>query len=103
MGKEAVEKGKTEEPFAYIIPRDQNDPITVSKMIDILQTGAVEVNYSDKQFTIGNTIYPADSYVIYLSQPNGRYVKDLFEEQDYPDLRTSRNETPLRPYDGFAR
>ena len=99
MGKEAVEKGKTDEPFAYIIPRDQNDPVTVSKMIEILQTGAVEVNYSDKEFTIGNTIYPADSYIIYLSQPNGRYVKDLFEEQEYPDLRTSRNQTPLRPYD----
>jgi hypothetical protein len=44
-------------------------------------------------------IYPANSYIIYLAQPNGRYVKDLMEEQSYPDLRKSRTEAPLTPYD----
>ncbi|HOI28740.1 MAG TPA: M14 family metallopeptidase [Melioribacteraceae bacterium] len=99
MGKEAIEKGKKGEPFAYVIPRDQNDPVTTAKMIEILQLGAVEVNFSDKQFIVDNTIYPANSYVIYLAQPNGRYVKDLMEEQSYPDLRKSRSESPIRPYD----
>jgi len=99
MGKEAIEKGLKGKPFAFVIPRDQNDPVSVSKMIEILQLGGVEVHFSDKQFTIENTIYPADSYIIYLSQPNGLYVKDLFEEQNYPDLRTSREQTPIQPYD----
>ena len=99
MGKEAVEKGKTGNPFAYIVPCKQNDPVTTSKMIDILMKGGVEVNFTDKAFTIGSITYPAESYVIYLAQPNGRYVKDLFEEQDYPDLRKSRDEKPHSPYD----
>ncbi len=99
MGKEAIEKGRKGEPFAFVIPRDQNDPVTTAKMIEILQLGAVEVNFSDKQFVVDNTIYPANSYVIYLAQPNGRYVKDLMEEQSYPDLRNSRTESPIRPYD----
>ncbi|MDQ7816156.1 MAG: M14 family metallopeptidase [Melioribacteraceae bacterium] len=99
MGKEAVEKGRTEKPFAYVIPRDQNDPVTTAKMIEILQLGAVEVNFSEKQFVVDNMIYPANSYVIYLAQPNGRYVKDLMEEQSYPDLRKSRTESPITPYD----
>lgn len=99
MGKEAVEKGRTEKPFAYVIPRDQNDPVTTAKMIEILQLGAVEVNFSEKQFVVDNMIYPANSYVIYLEQPNGRYVKDLMEEQSYPDLRKSRTESPITPYD----
>ncbi|MFA3783976.1 M14 family zinc carboxypeptidase [Melioribacteraceae bacterium 4301-Me] len=99
MCKDAVEKGKTESPYAFVIPRDQHDPVTTSKMIEILQLGGVEVNYSDKEFKIDNITYPANSYIIYLAQPNGRYVKDLFEEQDYPDLRTSRTQTPIRPYD----
>ncbi|MCX6170360.1 MAG: M14 family metallopeptidase [Ignavibacteriales bacterium] len=99
MNKDAIEKGKEGNPFAYVIPRDQKDPQTTSKMIEMLQLGAVEVNFIDKEFKIDNTIYPANSYIIYTAQPNGRYVKDLFEEQTYPDLRKSKTETPLRPYD----
>lgn len=99
MAKEAIDKGKNEKPFAYVIPRDQNDPVTTSKMIEILQTGAVEVHFSEKEFIVDNIIYPANSYIIYLAQPNGRYVKDLMEEQRYPDLRKSRSEPPIVPYD----
>lgn len=99
MGKDAVEKGKIGNPYAYIIPRYQNDPITTSRMIEILQEGAVEVNWSESEFRIDNITYPAESYVIFLAQPNGRYAKDLFEEQFYPDLRKSKKETPIEPYD----
>lgn len=99
MGKDAVEKGKTGNPYAYIIPRNQNDPVTTSRMIEILQEGAVEVNWMEKEFIIDNITYPAKSYVIFLAQPNGRYAKDLFEEQFYPDLRKSKKETPIEPYD----
>lgn len=99
MGKDAVEKGKLGNPFAYIIPRSQNDPITTSRMIEILQEGAVEVHWMENEFKIDNITYPAQSYVIFLEQPNGRYVKDLFEEQFYPDLRKSKKENPIEPYD----
>ncbi|KAF0141938.1 MAG: carboxypeptidase [Stygiobacter sp.] len=99
MGKEAIEEGKKGNPFAYVIPRDQKDPQTTSKMIEMLRLGGVEVNWSEKEFMLGSTIYPANSYIIYTAQPYGKYVKDLFEEQRYPDLRKSRSETPIRPYD----
>ena len=99
VAKAAIEAGEAGNPYMYIIPGGQNDPVTTAKMIEMMQMGAVEVHYADKEFTIGNTIYPADSYVIYLNQPNGKYVKDLMEEQSYPDLRKSRSETPIRPYD----
>jgi hypothetical protein len=99
MGKDAIEKGKTGNPYALIIPRNQNDPVTASRMIEILQEGAVEVNWMENDFRIDNITYPAQSYVIFLAQPNGRYAKDLFEEQFYPDLRKSKKENPIEPYD----
>ncbi len=99
MCKEAVDKGNLGNPFAVVVPRDQKDPQTTSKMIETLQMSAVEVHFSDKEFRVGNKIYPANSYIIFVNQPNGRLVKDSFEKQDYPDLRKSRSETPLRPYD----
>jgi hypothetical protein len=99
MGKDAVEKGKIGNPYAYIIPRNQNDPVTTSKMVEILQQGAVEVGWTENEFKIDNITYPAESYIVFLAQPNGRYAKDLFEEQFYPDLRKSKKETPIEPYD----
>lgn len=99
MCKEAVEEGKAGNPFAFVVPREQRDPQTTSKMIEMLQLGGVEVQFTDKEFKLENKIYPANSYVIYTAQPNGKYVKDLFEEQAYPDLRKARTETPIRPYD----
>ena len=99
MGKEQIELGKKGNPFAFVIPRNQNDPITTAKMIEILQFGGVEVHYTDKEFKVDNVIYPAESYIIFLSQPYGRYAKDLLEEQFYPDLRKNRKDPPIRPYD----
>ncbi len=99
MGKEAVQKGLEGNPFAYVIPRNQKDPHSTAKMIEMLQTGGVEINFTEKEFSVEDKKYPADSYIIYTAQPNGRYVKDLFDIQSYPDLRKSRTESPLRPYD----
>ena len=99
MGKDAIEKGEKGNPYAYIIPRNQNDPVTTSRMIEILQEGAVEVHWMENEFKIDNITYPAQSYMIFLAQPNGRYAKDLFEEQFYPDLRKSKKENPIDPYD----
>ncbi len=99
MGKSAIEEGKKGSPFAFVVPREQRDPQTTSKMIEMLQLGGVEVQFTDKEFKLDNKIYPANSYIIYTAQPYGKYVKDLFEEQAYPDLRKSRSETPIRPYD----
>mgnify|MGYP001579657668 FL=1 len=78
MCKEAIEAGKKGNPFAYDVHRDQKYPQTTSKMIEMLQLGGVEVQYTDKEFKLENKIYAADSYIIYTAQPNGKYVKDLF-------------------------
>ncbi len=67
MGKDAIEKGKTGNPYAYVIPRNQNDPVTTSKMIEILQEGAVEVNWMENEFKIDNITYPATKLCYILS------------------------------------
>ena len=99
MCKDAVESGRKGNPFAYVIPRDQLDSYSTYKMIEALQTGGVEVYWTDKEFQVGNRIFPANSYIIYTAQSNGRYIKDLFDEQRYPDLRKNRSEKPIPPYD----
>ncbi|NIR50288.1 hypothetical protein GWN42_08870 [candidate division KSB1 bacterium] len=99
MNKDAVERGKTEPPFAYVVPTTQHDPVTAADMIDILMQGGVEVHLAEADFIADSYKFKKGSYVISLSQPFRPYVKDMLERQSYPDLHDSPAGPPIRPYD----
>ena len=99
MGSRAVTKGKSEPPYAFVIPAPQEDPVTAARMIEALMLGGVEVHEAAADFMAGNRLYRAGSYVIRLDQPYRAYVKDLLEVQEYPDIRASEKEDFVRPYD----
>ncbi|MFA4947615.1 MAG: M14 family zinc carboxypeptidase [Candidatus Krumholzibacteriia bacterium] len=99
MGLKAVERGKTEKPFAYIIPAPQRDPVTAVRLVEALMLGGVEVHRASKDFTAGDRLYRAGSFVVRLDQPYGRYAKDLLEKQEYPDTRSSDKAPIEKPYD----
>jgi hypothetical protein len=99
MGLKAVERGKTEKPFAYIIPAPQRDPVTAARLVEALMLGGVEVRRASKEFAVGDRLYRAGSFVVGLDQPYGRYAKDLLEKQEYPDTRSSDKAPIEKPYD----
>ena len=39
------------------------------------------------------------AWVMLMDQPFAPLVKELFERQQYPDLRQTPNGPPIRPYD----
>ena len=99
MGKQAIEKGEKEPPFAFLIPPDQRDMITAIKMIETLMLGGVEVHKATDSFTADGITYPAGTYVILMSQPFRAYAKDMLERQEYPDIRLYPEGPPQAPYD----
>jgi len=99
MGKQAIEKGEKEPPFAFLIYPDQRDMITAVKMIETLMLGGVEVHKATAPFTADGINYPADTYVILMSQPFRNYAKDMLERQNYPDIRLYPEGPPQPPYD----
>jgi hypothetical protein len=99
MGLKAVERGKTEKPFAYVIPSPQRDPVTAARLVEALMLGGVEVHRASKDFAVGDRLYRAGSFVVRLDQPYGRYAKDLLEKQEYPDTRSSDKAPLEKPYD----
>lgn len=99
MGERAVKKGKTEAPYGFVFPTPQRDPVTTARLVEALMLGGVEVQRAKKDFQVGDRIFRAGSYVIRCDQPYRAYVKDLLEVQDYPDIRASKQETFVRPYD----
>lgn len=98
--KKAVEYDKA--PYAFIIPLDQDDPVTAAEMLEVLMLGGVEVKRVTEEFAHDGIIYPSGTLVIMLNQPYGSYAKTLLEAQPYPDLRLYPGGPPRRPYDVTA-
>ncbi|MFQ5638756.1 MAG: M14 metallopeptidase family protein [bacterium] len=99
MNLDAIEKGKSEPPYAFVVPASQHDPVTAAQMIDILMQGGVEGHQATGDFFAGNLRFEKGSYVLLLSQPFRPYLKDMLERQTYPDLRDYPGGPPIRPYD----
>jgi len=100
-----VKRGKTEAPFAYIIPPAQNDYLTALKMLETLQFGGVEIHQAAGKFTADGILYPKGTFVIKLAQPLRAYIKSLLEQIYYPDNPWTREYPggpPKRPYDMAA-
>lgn len=99
VAERAIEAGKRDAPYAYIIPAEQHDRPTADKMISILLQQGVEVQRAKSEFTVDGKKYAAGSAVILLAQPYRANVKCLFEAQQYPDRRIYPGGPAEQPYD----
>jgi hypothetical protein len=103
MNKRAIELYAKGSPYAYVIRAEQRDPVAVAKLVQLIQAEAGEVHRAGAPFTADGQQYPAGTYVALLSQPFGRWIKDLLEPQKYPDIRWPFPTVPIdRPYDVSA-
>jgi hypothetical protein len=53
MASETMERGRSEGPYAYVIPADQADPATAAEMVRTLLLQGVEVHQARGSFTAG--------------------------------------------------
>ena len=90
------------EPFAFVIPKGQEDPLAVAELLRVMRTGGVEVHRTRAALTVAGRTYPAGSYVILMQQPWSAFAQSLLERQRYPDLRETPGGPPRRPYDVTA-
>jgi hypothetical protein len=93
-GRRAIEAGRAESPFAYVIPPDQHDVLAAIKLKQLLIQGGIEIQHAQETFGAGGTAFPTGSDIIFLAQPYRAYAKTLIERQDYPGDRYTD-----RPYD----
>ncbi|MGI6644065.1 MAG: M14 family zinc carboxypeptidase [Bacillota bacterium] len=87
------------EPYAFILPRDQRDPVSLYELLKVLHMGQVEIHQASEDFEVDGVTHKSGSYVIRLAQPYGAYAKTLLEVQEYPDLRQYPGGPPKLPYD----
>ncbi|MBI4512903.1 MAG: peptidase M14 [Gemmatimonadetes bacterium] len=100
MGREAIEKGRAGNPFAYVIaPGEQWDAGEAVQLVNVLRRGGVEVHRATEPFQAGGREYPSGSYVVYAAQAFRPHVLDLLERQVYPDRRLYPGGPREPPYD----
>ena len=99
MGLDAINKGDSEPPRAFLVPPDQRDPHTALKMLEVLQRGGVQVRQAVNRFSADGVEYSSGTFVIPMAQPFRAHAKDLLEIQHYPRRRPSAKAPPERPYD----
>ncbi len=98
MALDQIELGTNEPPFAWIVSRDQRDPGTAAKMIEILRRTGIKIEKATESFRAGGVDYPADSWILPAAQAFRPHLKDMMERQQYP-RRTGPDGRPERPYD----
>lgn len=103
MHRRSIELFAAGSPFAYVIPQTQRDPAATARLLALVQAGGAEIHRATGSFTADGQPYDTGTHVVLLSQPFGRWVKDLLEPQIYPDIRwPDPSAPPDRPYDVTA-
>ncbi|HEY7509631.1 MAG TPA: M14 metallopeptidase family protein, partial [Vicinamibacteria bacterium] len=90
------------EPYAFIVPAAQKDPLAATRLLQVMRLGAVEVHRARAPFEAAGRRFAAGTHVIPMAQPFSAFAKSLLERQRYPDLRLYKGGPPLRPYDVTA-
>ena len=96
--RDNIAKFRQEPPFAYVIPREQRDLNTAGTLVEKLLINGIEVHQATRPLAVNGREY-RDAWVVLMDQPFSPLVKELFEKQEYPDLRATPNGPPIRPYD----
>ncbi|MFC1608208.1 M14 metallopeptidase family protein [Candidatus Latescibacterota bacterium] len=99
LARTAIERGKSEPPFAWLVPPGQHDPGTAVDMLQRLHATGIEVHQADESFIADDVTYPADTFIMYCAQPFRAHLNDMMERQVYPNRTQYPGGPPEAPYD----
>ena len=95
-GNRALEKGRTEAPYAWIFPPSQRDSGRLEYLVNQLRKHRIEVHRLTADLTVGGKTWPAGSFVVRMDQPYRNAAVNFLEEQKFPA------DEPNEPYDDIA-
>ncbi|MBV6520557.1 MAG: hypothetical protein MNPFHGCM_00673 [Gemmatimonadaceae bacterium] len=98
-GRDAIRRYRNGAPYAYVIPQEQRDPMAAVELLRRLAFNGIRVSILQRDATFDGLRYPRGSWVIPMDQEYAELVRQLFDIQDYPDLRESPDGPPEQPYD----
>lgn len=97
-GRDTINKFKEDPPYAYFIPQDQRDPVAPVELLRRLAFNGIEVHQLTQEVVHDGISHPAGTWVIPMDQPFSTFTLQLFDIQEYPDVRGPDGELDM-PYD----
>jgi hypothetical protein len=99
IARENIARGESEAPYAFVVPRQQHDPTVAERFIQTLLKSNIRIFQLTHPARVGDTMLDKRSFVVPLAQPYRAFVKNIFENQRYPDIRKNLKAEPELPYD----
>jgi len=90
--KHTVERGRSQAPYAYVIPANQRRPVEAAELMNLIRREGAEVHTASSAFAVGTTQVSRGDYIVRMDQPYNAIVETLLGTQFYAP------ENP-RPYD----
>jgi hypothetical protein len=102
-GRQSIARGRSEPPFAYVVPAEQHDPSAARQMIDVLHENGLRSFVAGERFTIDGRSFAAGSTVFPAAQPYRAFLIEMMERQRYPEVRQGPDTKEIfKPYDVTA-
>ncbi len=107
-GRAQIAKGRTEAPYAYIVPQDQRDPVAPVEMLRRLAFAGLRVYQLAAPAVITSAAgsdapaavtYPAGTWIVPADQEFAALAREVLDVQVYPDIRESPGGPLELPYD----
>jgi hypothetical protein len=102
IGQNAVSRAFGQ-PYAWVIPAEQTDPVVAARLVNTLRTADVEVQRAKVPFTANGQQFSGGSYIVLLGQPFAAFAKSVLEVQHYPNIAQYPGGPLQRPYDVTAQ
>jgi hypothetical protein len=93
--KNSLSKGRTEPPFAYVIPADQKRKADVSYMLNLLRRQGIEIHRAVGEGVFDSVQVTAGDFILRMDQPYRNFAFTLMRRQQFPE------DAPT-PYDDVA-
>ena len=77
-------RGKSGDPYAFVIPAEQGDRLRAASLINRLLDQRIEVGRARRKFSIAGETFAAGDFVVLLDQPYRNYAVDLLRPQEFP-------------------
>ena len=94
-----IERGRSEPPYYYVMPLDQNDRSEMAGIVDLLLEHGVQVSKLTTGVEACGKMFAEGDIVVSMSQPYRAFAKEVMERQIFPLRHYTPNGEAIKPYD----